>query len=351
MEKALLSVVVISHNQKEVLRRCLDSILSQKTNFPVQVIVSDDRSSDGTRDMLLNDYKDSVISTFFDSDTIQTTYTLERAAYNRINGLKLATGKYLIHTDGDDFFTSTDLFQVMVDKLEAHPECNLCCQNYCIVSENDLNGPHTPFNKSKHFVLESILTAKEFMSEVGPVVNACVCARRSDHVKVSELTGNTYDDNDITIRYLENSSVAMINRCDFVYVQYDKSSCTSMTEVEKMFLFNGILHIQLAPYLAGVLLKMNLGSIRTISKYVALRKDIPDRVIKFSRTFDIFLYNGLSNKFSLRIWWRYCRVLILTYLIRITHLTKFSCIIPNRCLYRELYKLAIKDTLSADVDF
>jgi len=345
MEKALLSVVVISHNQKEVLRRCLNSILSQKTNFPVQVIVSDDRSSDGTRDMLLNNYKDKVISTFFDSDTVETTYTLERAAYNRINGLKHATGKYLIHTDGDDFFTSTDIFQAMVDRLEAHPECNLCCQNYCIVPEDDLYSPHTPFNRSKHFALESILTAQEFMSEVGPVVNACVCARRSDSVKVSELTGNTYDDNDITIRYLGNSSVAMINRCDFVYVHYNKSSCTSMTEVEKLFLFNGILHIQLAPYLAGVLLKMNLGSIRNISKFVVSCKHIPDRVIRFSGSFDIFLFNGLSNQFSLRIWWRYCRVLILTYLIRITQN------IPNRCLYRELYKLAIKDTLSADVNF
>ena len=345
MEQVLLSVVVISHNQKEVLKRCLDSILAQKTTFPVQVIVSDDRSSDGTREMLLSEYKDTVISTFYNSDSVQTIFILERAAYNRINGLKYATGKYLIHTDGDDYFTSTDIFQTMVDKLESHPECSLCCQNYCIVPKDDLNAPHIPFNKSKHFTLESILTAKEFMSEVGPVVNACICARRSDYVKVSELTGNTYDDNDITMRYLGNSSVAMINRCDFVYVQYNKSSCTSMTEVEKMFLFNGILHIQLAPYLAGVLLKMNLGSICNIAKYVVLCKTIPDRVIRFTRTFDIFLYNSLSNKFSLRIWWRYCRVLILTYLIRITH------IIPNRCLYRELYKLAIKDTLSADVNF
>ena len=345
MKKILLSVVVISHNQKAVLRRCLDSILSQVTTFPVEVIVSDDRSTDGTREMLLGEYKDQVIPVFFDSDTVETTYTLERAAYNRINGLKHVTGKYLIHTDGDDFFTSTDIFQTMVDRLEAHPECSLCCQNYCIIPEDNLNAPHIPFNKSKHFALESILTAKEFMLEVGPVVNACVCARRSDHVKLSELTGNTYDDNDITMRYLGNSSVAVINRCDFVYVQYNKSSCTSMTEVEKMFLFNGILHIQLAPYLAGVLLKMNLGSICNISKYVVLCKHIPDRVIRFSGTFDIFLYNSLANRFSLPIWWRYCRVLILSYLIRITHH------IPNRCLYRELYKLAIKNSLAADVQF
>ena len=125
-----LSVVVPIYNVEAFLRRCLDSILEQRTSFPVEVIVSDDRSTDGTREMLLNDYKEKVISVFFDSNLVDTTYTLERAAYNRINGLKYATGKYLIHTDGDDFYTSTDIFQIMVDKLESHPDCNLCCQNY-----------------------------------------------------------------------------------------------------------------------------------------------------------------------------------------------------------------------------
>lgn len=332
---ATLSVVIISHNQKEVLKRCLDSILAQKTTFPVEVIVSDDRSADGTREMLLSDYKEKVTSVFFDSDTVDTTFTLERAAYNRINGLKYATGKYLIHTDGDDFFTSTDIFQLMVDKLEAHPECNLCCQNYCIVPEDNINFPHSPFNKSKHFELESILTAEEFITEVGPVVNACICARRTNQVRVTELDGKLYDDNDITMRYLGNSSVILVNRCDFVYVQYKKSSCSSITDAEKLFLFNGIPQIQLAPDLAVVMLKMNIGAIRNISKYVVLKKPIPERIVRYFGSFNIFLLSCLSNNMSFSNRWKYFRIYILSILLLYLRINAKSF------LYRRLYRLAV----------
>lgn len=333
---ATLSVVVISHNQKEVLKRCLDSILAQKTTFPVEVIVSDDRSTDGTREMLLSDYKENVTSVFFDSDTVDTTFTLERAAYNRINGLKYATGKYLVHTDGDDFFTSTDIFQLMVDKLEAHPECNLCCQNYCIVPEDNINAPHTPFNNSKHFELESILTAEEFLTEVGPVVNACICARRTNLVRVTELDGKLYDDNDITMRYLGNSPVALVNRCDFVYVQYKKSSCASITDVEKLFLFNGLPQIQLAPNsLTIVMLKMNIGAIRNISKYVIRYKPIPERIIKYCGSFDMFLLRGLSNSMAFTDRWRFFRIYLLSTLLLYFRVNSKSL------LYKRLYKLAV----------
>lgn len=44
----LLSIIVISHNQKEQLRRCLDSILAQLIPFEHEIIVSDDASNDGT---------------------------------------------------------------------------------------------------------------------------------------------------------------------------------------------------------------------------------------------------------------------------------------------------------------
>lgn len=332
---ATLSVVVISHNQKEVLKRCLDSILAQKTNFSVEVIVSDDRSADGTREMLLNEYKGKLTSVFFDSDTIDTTFTLERAAYNRINGLKYATGKYLIHTDGDDFFTSTDIFQLMVDKLEAHPECNLCCQNYCIVPEDNINTLHSPFNKSKHFELESVLTAEKFLTEVGPVVNACICARRTNLVHVTELDGKLYDDNDITMRYLGNSSVVLVNRCDFVYVQYKKSSCSSITDAEKLFLFNGIPQIQLAPDLAVVMLKMNIDAIRNISKYVVLKKHIPERIVRYFGSFDVFLLSSLSNNMSFSNRWKYFRIFLLSILLLYLRINAKSF------LYRRLCKLAV----------
>lgn len=341
----VLSVVVISHNQKDVLKRCLDSILAQRTTFPVEIIVSDDRSTDGTREMLLDDYKETVKSTFFNSDKFEITYTLERAALNRINGLKYVTGKYLIHTDGDDFFTSTDLFQAMVDKLESHLECNLCCQNYCIVDENNINAPHIPINKSYHFQKESILTAAEFVKEIGTVVNACVCARISDHFDYSNLNGSTYDDNDITFRYLGNSKVALINRCDFVYVNYHKSSCSSLTEREKLYLFQGLSLIQLNPYLSGVLINKYLTSIYKISKSVVMRYEIPENIIKYFHFSELYLFRALSNNPPIKDWLRYLRIFILSIILKILAHTSIN----HKILYKRMYKLAVNMEIANNV--
>lgn len=44
-----LSVCVITYNQKEYIRQCLQSIVDQETDFDFEVIVGDDCSTDGTR--------------------------------------------------------------------------------------------------------------------------------------------------------------------------------------------------------------------------------------------------------------------------------------------------------------
>ena len=48
-----LSVCIIFHNQKQFIKRCLDSILSQKINFDYEILLSDDNSTDGTWEELL----------------------------------------------------------------------------------------------------------------------------------------------------------------------------------------------------------------------------------------------------------------------------------------------------------
>lgn len=300
MDSTILSIVIISHNQKEKLKRCIDSILAQKTIFKKEVIVSDDCSDDGTREMLLNDYNDRVISTFFNSNEYDTSYTLEKAALNRINGIKKATGKYLIHVDGDDFFTGTDVFQRMVDTLENHPECTLCCQNYFQLPYDNLSLKCKPARNQELFKGERILSAEEFMKESVIGHNSSYCLRRTDCVKIEKLTSATYDDIDITFRYLGSGKIALIDKCDFVYVLYPVSSSTSMTIKEKYIMYNTyITGIPLAPAIAGVLLKNHLNSIARISLEGMKNSCYPERMVKFCRKLNLRILEGFNEKMKL----------------------------------------------------
>lgn len=343
MEKSLLSVVIISHNQRDVLKRCIDSCLAQKTNFPVEVIVSDDRSNDGTREMLYCEYKDKVISTYFNSDDYETSYILERAALNRINGLKKATGKYLIHIDGDDFFTGTGLFQAMVDKLETHPECTLCCQNYYQKPYDDIDSIKDPVMPVVFFEGERILSGAAFLEEARIGHNSCFCLRRTDEITLEDLSSNTYDDIDITFRYLGKGKIALLNRCDFVYVQYPGSSSTSITPVEKTIMYNSfVVGIPLAPAIAGILLKNHLHSVALIYLEGMKNRTFPERLVKYCRKFDIRMFKRLNEHMKLKDRLIYG---LLFFLIGIIIVMPYK----TKGMIKIVYKIAINKNIANDV--
>lgn len=343
-DNPMLSVVIISHNQREVLRRCIESVLHQETTFPVQVIVSDDRSADGTREMLLSEYKDRVISTFFDSDKCNTTFTLERASYNRLNGLKFATGKYLINIDGDDFYTSTDLFQTMVDTLEAHPECSMCCQNYCMVDSSDVNAPHVPACKSEILMREGIVPARLFFSQVQYLPASCFVARCGKVYDETNLQCIPYDDNNITARYIGDGDIAVLNRCDFVYVQYGQSTCATMSEDDKSIIFlPELFMVRLAPALAGVYMKRNLGAYSFVSKKILHHDFFSESIQSFFSHCDIFILKNLGNNLNFAKRFRYWLIHTWTYLIFALHLHRPFA-------YKVLYRLAV-GKITPDIKF
>ncbi len=46
--KPKVSVIVLTYNQEKLIGRTLDSILAQKCDFPFEIIVGEDCSTDGT---------------------------------------------------------------------------------------------------------------------------------------------------------------------------------------------------------------------------------------------------------------------------------------------------------------
>ena len=49
----LVSVSVVTYNQIEYIKKCLDSVLMQETDLPFEIIVGEDGSTDGTREICI----------------------------------------------------------------------------------------------------------------------------------------------------------------------------------------------------------------------------------------------------------------------------------------------------------
>ncbi|RJG02933.1 glycosyltransferase family 2 protein [Noviherbaspirillum sedimenti] len=112
-----VSVCVISYNQEKYIRACLQSIVDQVTDFDFEVIVGDDCSSDGTRNVILEfarQYPGLVIPNFYENKVGGTQ--------NYVATHNLARGKFVAHIDGDDLALPGKL-QMQADYLEKHPDC------------------------------------------------------------------------------------------------------------------------------------------------------------------------------------------------------------------------------------
>ncbi len=97
MSTPLVSVCVVTYQHARYIRRCLDSIVTQAVEFPFEVIVGDDASTDGTAEVVAEfaaRYPGLLRVVAHPSNVGSSTNyrTVHRAA----------RGSYVAHVDGDD---------------------------------------------------------------------------------------------------------------------------------------------------------------------------------------------------------------------------------------------------------
>jgi glycosyltransferase involved in cell wall biosynthesis len=130
-----LSVCVMTYNQERYIGECLESIVAQEVDFPFEVIVGDDASTDGTREVIeryAERYPD-LIKPMLHAKNLGTTKN-----YLAIH--QAATGEYVAHMDGDDLMLPTKLTK-QVEFLDRHPECVFVIHN-CVVFSTKPDGSH-----------------------------------------------------------------------------------------------------------------------------------------------------------------------------------------------------------------
>ena len=130
-ENIRVSVIVLTYNHERYIRRALDSVLSQRTAFPYEVLVGDDGSTDQTARILREYQQDGrgVLRLFLRKDNVGGTANLAGL-------LRCAEGKYIASCEGDDYWTDPGKLQKQVDFLESHTEYVGCTHPITLVDQN-----------------------------------------------------------------------------------------------------------------------------------------------------------------------------------------------------------------------
>ena len=121
-KKPLVSVLIITYNQEQFIRKAVDSALNQKTDFEYEILIGDDCSTDRTGEICAEYQKkhpDKIRFITADRNVSQLGGNTNRVKYR-------ARGEFIAWLEGDDYWTDPEKLQKQVEVFRKHPEVTLC---------------------------------------------------------------------------------------------------------------------------------------------------------------------------------------------------------------------------------
>jgi glycosyltransferase involved in cell wall biosynthesis len=132
MHAPIVSVVVPTYQHAPFIAQCLDGILAQKTDLPIEVLVGEDESSDGTREICQRyaaTHPDRIRLFLRSRKDVMHIMGRPTGRANLLHLLNEAKGKYIALCEGDDYWTDPLKLQKQVDLLEADQGATGCFTN------------------------------------------------------------------------------------------------------------------------------------------------------------------------------------------------------------------------------
>lgn len=143
----LVSICVPTFQHAPYIATCLDGILAQETDFPFEILIGEDDSKDGTREICkryAEDFPDKI--RLFLRREEDKIFMFGRKA-GRLNHLGLygsARGEFVCICDGDDLWIDPKKLQKQVKLMRDFPEASLCITNTKIQDGNADFPPGIP---------------------------------------------------------------------------------------------------------------------------------------------------------------------------------------------------------------
>jgi glycosyltransferase involved in cell wall biosynthesis len=133
MTDPLVSINMITYNHAPYIARAIGSVLCQKTSFQFELVIGEDCSNDGTRDIVFDFQKK-----YPDIIRVITSDKNVGMKENWYRVTMACRGNYIAYCEGDDYWHRDDKLQMQVDYLGSHPRCGLVCSDYdrFVINEN-----------------------------------------------------------------------------------------------------------------------------------------------------------------------------------------------------------------------
>ena len=129
-----VSVLLVTYNHAAFVEAAIESVLNQRTAHRFELIISEDASTDGTREIVREAAaRDDRIRTLFSDRNLRSNEPVLRA-------LREARGRYVCLLDGDDRWLAIDKIERQAQLLDSNLQAPACFHNALVVV-GDANEP------------------------------------------------------------------------------------------------------------------------------------------------------------------------------------------------------------------
>jgi glycosyltransferase involved in cell wall biosynthesis len=165
LKKPIVSIAMLTYNHEAFIREAIDSVLMQKTNFAIQLVIAEDCSPDNTKSILLdyqNKYPD-IIKLILQNKNVGAQ-TNNQALFENLDG------RYIAALEGDDYWIDPFKLQKQVDFLEKNGDFSMCFHNVSVLTkENNLVDYWIPKFKTE-FDINDIINFKMWFIPTGAIL-------------------------------------------------------------------------------------------------------------------------------------------------------------------------------------
>lgn len=131
-----ISIVVLNHDNRKVIERCVDSLLAFRSRYDYEVIVVDNQSTDGSCEFLSEHYGDAIVLVRNERNGCSSGRNL---------GLRHASGDLILFVDSDQWVVSARWLDAPLAVLHEHRRIGAVGANGGWFYPGSVGGPITAY--------------------------------------------------------------------------------------------------------------------------------------------------------------------------------------------------------------
>ena len=223
-----VTVVVAIYNHAEYLKKCLQSILMQKTSFAFKALLVDDASTDGSSDIVrqyAEQHPDIFIPVIREKNlgVVDSIY----------NALITIDTPYFAALEGDDYWTDESKLQRQADALDAHPDIDFCGHQTTThyVNQDKPDGVII----TEHFSDERVIL-EGIDNLIRPHTSSRMYRTKYNFSEVNDKAGIVYDTCIYWFYMLQNPKMVYLNRAMSTYNIHDNGMFSGASRNKRKYL-------------------------------------------------------------------------------------------------------------------